>query len=82
MARPAAKHPTSSFKTPRKVITMHVSTSRIVRCRVLDKRSNPCTGEAVVPDAPLLICQKHLGEAMRLVAEVQAAAAKARVEVA
>lgn len=40
---------------------------RIVRCRVLNRLSNPCTGEAVDPDAELLICARHLAMAQRLI---------------
>ena len=44
-------------------------TDRIVRCRVLDRQSNPCSGEAVNPEAELLICTRHLAEAQRLIHE-------------
>lgn len=44
---------------------------RIVRCRVTNRWGNPCGGEAVVPDADLKICTRHLAEAMRLISEVQ-----------
>lgn len=50
-------------------------TERIVRCRVHNRLNNPCTGEAVDPEAELLICSRHLAEAQRLVSE---AFAKAR----
>lgn len=44
---------------------------RIVRCRMLDKRGNQCTAEAVSPDAEILVCTRHLGQAYRLVIEAQ-----------
>jgi hypothetical protein len=40
---------------------------RIVTCRVLSGRGNQCTGEAVDPNAELLICVRHLAEAQRLI---------------
>jgi nitrite reductase/ring-hydroxylating ferredoxin subunit len=42
-------------------------TDRIVRCRVHTRRGNPCTGEAVDPEAELQICIRHLAEAHRLI---------------
>ncbi|MFD4557585.1 hypothetical protein ACFWP5_25230 [Streptomyces sp. NPDC058469] len=42
-------------------------TGRIVRCRVLNRLSDQCTGEAVDPGAELLICARHLAEAQRLI---------------
>lgn len=45
---------------------MNTTPERIVRCRVLNKQSNPCTAEAVDPNAELLICTRHLAEAVRL----------------
>lgn len=42
---------------------------RIVTCRVLSGRGVQCTGEAVVPDAELKICARHLAEAQRLIHE-------------
>lgn len=42
---------------------------RIVTCRVLNRLGNQCTGEAVDPDAELLICTRHLAEAQRLLFE-------------
>ncbi|BBA99253.1 hypothetical protein RVR_5793 [Actinacidiphila reveromycinica] len=42
---------------------------RIVRCRVHNRLNDPCSGEAVDPDAELLICTRHLAEAQRLIAE-------------
>lgn len=42
------------------------TTARVVRCRVLGKQSNPCTGEAIDPDGELLICPRHLAMAMRM----------------
>ncbi len=46
---------------------------RIIRCRVLGKHSNPCTGEAVDPDGELLICERHLAAALRIFNERMAA---------
>ena len=40
---------------------------RIVTCRVLSGRGAQCTGEAVDPNAELLICARHLAEAQRLI---------------
>jgi hypothetical protein len=42
---------------------------RIVRCRVLNRLSDQCTGEAVDPQAELKICARHLAEAQRLIHE-------------
>ena len=42
---------------------------RIVRCRVLNRLSDQCTGEAVDPGAELLICARHLAAAQRLIRE-------------
>lgn len=42
---------------------------RLVRCRVHNRLGNPCTGEAVDPEAELLICARHLAEAQRLIHE-------------
>jgi hypothetical protein len=43
---------------------------RRVTCRVLTRRGDRCTGEAVIPDAELQICTRHLAEAMRLLNQV------------
>ena len=43
--------------------------SRYVTCRVLNRRGNQCTGEAVDPTAELKICSRHLAEAQRLIHE-------------
>lgn len=43
-------------------------TDRIVRCRVHNRLNDPCSGEAVDPNAELLICTRHLAEAQRLIA--------------
>lgn len=51
---------------------------RLVRCRVHNRLGNPCTGEAVDPDAELLICARHLAEAQRLIHEAFKRAAKER----
>jgi hypothetical protein len=42
---------------------------RIVRCRVNNRMGDPCSGEAVDPNADLLICVRHLAEAQRLIAQ-------------
>lgn len=42
-------------------------TDRIVRCRVHNRLNDPCSGEAVDPNAELLICTRHLAEAQRLI---------------
>jgi hypothetical protein len=44
-------------------------TERLVRCRVHNRRNDPCSGEAVDPQAELLICARHLAEAQRLIHE-------------
>lgn len=51
--------------------------AQYVTCRVLNRHGNQCTGEAVVPDAELKICARHLGEAQRLIHEAFQAAGKA-----
>lgn len=45
-------------------------TAKYVTCRVLSGRGIQCTGEAVVADAELKICVRHLAEAKRLLDEV------------
>lgn len=52
-------------------------TTRKVRCRVQDKYSNLCSGEAVDPDAELLICSRHLAAALRMLNQVKAKVSKA-----
>lgn len=42
-------------------------TAKYVTCRVLSGKGNQCTGEAVDPNAELLICVRHLAEAQRLI---------------
>jgi hypothetical protein len=42
-------------------------TAKYVTCRVVDRLGNRCTGEAVMADAELLICTRHLAEAQRLI---------------
>lgn len=44
-------------------------TERLVRCRVHNRLNDPCSGEAVDPQAELLICARHLAEAQRLIHE-------------
>lgn len=46
-----------------------MTAGRIVRCRVLNRLGNPCSGEAVDPAAELLICPRHLAAAQRLIHE-------------
>jgi hypothetical protein len=57
-------------------------TKRAVRCRYLDRLNNPCPNAAVVEDADILICAKHLAKAARLWNEVKAAAIAAGVKAA
>jgi hypothetical protein len=57
-------------------------TKRLARCKMTDRFSNPCSNPAVVPDAEILICAKHLTRASALMAEIKAAAAKAGVRIA
>ena len=40
---------------------------RLTRCRYQRRNNELCTGEAVDPDADILICQKHLARAVALV---------------
>ena len=58
------------------------TTKRLVRCKMTDRNGNPCTGAALVEDAEILICAKHLARASALMTEIKAAAAKAGVKVA
>ena len=53
---------------------MNVTTRRVPRCRVLDSHSNPCPNPALVEDAEILLCSKHLARAGRLWNQVKAAA--------
>jgi hypothetical protein len=46
-------------------------TAAYTTCRVLNRRGNQCTAEAVDPDAELKICTRHLAEAMRVVRDGQ-----------
>lgn len=43
--------------------------AQYVTCRVLNQHGNQCTGEAVIHDAELKICARHLAEAQRLIHE-------------
>lgn len=47
-------------------------TPRKIRCRVQDKYSNLCSGEAVDPEAELIICSRHLAAAFRMLNTVKA----------
>ena len=58
---------------------MKTTTERAVRCRMTDRLHNPWPNEAVVPDAEVLLCAKHLGRAAALMNEIRAAASKAGV---
>lgn len=40
--------------------------ARIVRCRMLNAKSDQCTAEAVDPDGEIIICQSHLALALEL----------------
>lgn len=53
---------------------------RLVRCRMHDRLSNPCPNEAVVEDADILICARHLAKATALMNEIRAAVSKAGVK--
>ncbi|WP_431881551.1 hypothetical protein [Micromonospora chalcea] len=56
---------------------MSTTTGRIIRCRYLDTHPrrgvNQCTGEAVDPDAELLLCTTHLASAWRMVDAIRLA---------
>lgn len=43
-----------------------VASTRKVICRYRRRNDEMCTGEAVDPDADILLCAKHLGRAMSL----------------
>ncbi len=49
--------------------------NRIVRCRILGRQGNQCTAEAVLADGEILLCSKHLGQALRLFAEARTSTA-------
>lgn len=55
---------------------MSAADERIVRCRYIRGRSltgtSQCSGEAVDPDAELLLCTEHLAAAWRMVASLRA----------
>lgn len=38
-------------------------------CRYLEAGDNRCTAEAVDPDAEIILCEKHLARALRVVQE-------------
>lgn len=43
--------------------------TRIITCRYLRRDGNQCTGEAIDPDADILLCVKHAALVMTLVQE-------------
>lgn len=49
-----------------KAATKPVTESRRVTCRYLKAFGTQCTGEAVDPDAEVLLCTAHLAAAYRL----------------
>lgn len=53
-----------------------MTATRIVRCRVHNRMGNPCSDEAVDPDAELLICVRHLAEAQQLINDALRATAR------
>lgn len=57
-------------------------TKRLVRCKMTGRTGNPCPNPALVEDAEILICAKHLARASALMTEIKASAAKAGVKVA
>lgn len=42
-------------------------TGRLVRCRYLRRCGQQCTAEAAEPAGEILLCTRHLGEALALV---------------
>lgn len=38
--------------------------ARLVTCRYLNRHADQCTGEAVQPDAEVLLCTRHLAAAI------------------
>lgn len=55
---------------------VNATTERTIRCRYLETHPrrgvNQCTGEAVDPDAELLLCTTHLAAAWRMVTAIRA----------
>jgi len=41
--------------------------TRLTRCRMTDRLHNPCTAEALDPDAPVLICTRHAALVLALI---------------
>jgi hypothetical protein len=54
-----------------------VSEARKTTCRYLKAFGHQCTGEAVDPDAEILLCVRHLAEAQRLIASALSGKASA-----
>lgn len=50
---------------------------RLTRCRMTDRFHNPCTGEAIDPEAAVLICARHAGLVMALIREHTTVSTKA-----
>jgi hypothetical protein len=46
---------------------MTTTTERRVTCRYLRRNDEQCTGEAIDPNADVLICSKHAARVMALV---------------
>lgn len=53
-------------------------TAKYPTCRVLSGKGVQCTGEAVSASAELLICTRHLAEAMRLIGDMKSIIATGR----
>jgi hypothetical protein len=43
---------------------------RLIRCRYLDRLGNRCSGEATEPDAPLVLCQRHLAAGIETIRDL------------
>lgn len=54
---------------------VNATNDRLVRCHYIAahprRGENQCTGEAVDPEAELLLCTTHLAAAWRMIAEIQ-----------
>lgn len=55
--------------------------TRIVRCRMLNAKSDPCTAEALDEQGEVLICARHAGLVLELVQARRTSAEDARLMV-
>lgn len=65
----ASRKPRSKPRTPSSnpAAPGRTPVDRLTRCRYLRRNDQQCTGEAIDPDAPILLCLKHAGRVMALV---------------